>query len=223
LDADATRISVEFGVNGLGGIEEIVVRDNGVGISHAHAERDFGNLGDSWKRNSRKSPSLQRALHGKEGRGRLRFFSIAESGRWQTVYSENGGMKELVIDISAGALDKCSVSDASPSSRTETGTVVELAPLKEPYDWLLGREAFLEFNAVFASYVLQYPDVSISYNKWVIDPSDTIFQSYEFPMQAIVGPHRTAEDLSLKVIEWRSQVESRKIYLSGESGIVLGS
>jgi len=44
LDADATRISVEFGLNVLGGIEEIVVRDNGIGISRAHAERDFGNL-----------------------------------------------------------------------------------------------------------------------------------------------------------------------------------
>jgi hypothetical protein len=223
LDADATRISVEFGVNVLGGVQEIVIRDNGVGISHAHAERDFGNLGDSWKRTTQKTPGLQRALHGKEGRGRLRFFSLAEKGRWRSVYNENGGMLELVIDISAATLDKCSVSDATASSRTETGTIVELAPLKESYDWLLSREAFLEFNAVFASYVLQYPDVSLSYNNRVIDPKDTIFQSYEFPVQVIVGPNRTVVGLSLKVIEWNSQVESRKIYLGGESGIVLGS
>src|SRR5271166_6614335 len=73
LDADATRISVEFGLNVLGGIEEIVVRDNGIGISRAHAERDFGNLGDSRKRTPHRTPKLQRALHGKESRGRLRF------------------------------------------------------------------------------------------------------------------------------------------------------
>lgn len=223
LDADATRTSVEFGLNVLGGIEEIVIRDNGVGISRAHADRDFGNLGNSWKRTSQRTPRLQRALHGKEGRGRLRFFSLAERGLWRTVYRERGAMQELLIEISAGALEKCNVSDASSSSRAETGTVVELAPLKEPFDWLLSREAFLEFNAVFASYVLQYPDVSISYNGRAIDPADTIFQSYEFPVQAIIGPHRTVEDLSLKVIEWNSQVESRKIYLGGESGIVLGS
>ena len=169
LDADATCISVEFALNGLGGVEEIIVRDNGLGISHAHAARDFGNLGASWKRTSYKTPKLKRALHGKEGRGRLRFFSLADRGRWRTVYSEDGAMRELVIEISASSLEKCDVSDASPSSRTETGTLVELAPLKEPFDWLLSREAFLEFNAVFASYVLQYPDVSISYNGRAIE------------------------------------------------------
>ena len=223
LDADATRVSVEFALNVLGGIQEIVIRDNGIGINHTQAARDFGNLGDSWKRTSHRSPKLQRALHGKEGRGRLRFFSLAEKGRWRSVYRDKSGMQELVIEILAGALEKCDVSDPSASSRTDTGTVVELAPLKETFDWLLGREAFLEFNAVFASYVLQYPGISLSYNEHAIDPSDTILQSYEFPKQAIVGPHRTVEDLSLKVIEWNSASESRKIYLGGESGIVLGS
>jgi hypothetical protein len=132
-------------------------------------------------------------------------------------------MQELVIEILAGALEKCDVSDPSASSCIDTGTVVELAPLKETFDWLLGREAFLEFNAVFACYVLQYPGVSISYNGRAIDPADTILQSYEFPKQTIVGPHRRVEDLSLKVIEWNSATESRKIYLGGETGIVLGS
>src|SRR5580698_1828933 len=121
LDADATQISIEYGLNVLGGIEEILVRDNGIGISHAHAERDFGNLGDSWKRTSHRTPKLQRALHGKEGRGRLRFFSLAERGKWRTVYNESGAMQELVIEISAGALEKCSVSDTSPTTHTETG------------------------------------------------------------------------------------------------------
>jgi Histidine kinase-, DNA gyrase B-, and HSP90-like ATPase len=211
LDADATSISVEFAMNVLGGIQEIVIRDNGVGINHTQASRDFGRLGDSWKRTSHRSPKLQRALHGKEGRGRLRFFSLAEKGRWRSVFKDKAGMQELVIEILAGALEKCDVSDPSASSCTDTGTVVELAPLKETFDWLLGREAFLEFNAVFASYVLQYPGVSISYNGRAIDPADTILQSYEFPKQTIVGPHRRVEDLSLKVIEWNSATESRKM------------
>jgi hypothetical protein len=81
LDADATQISVAFTVNVLGGIEEIIICDNEIGINHVHAERDFGNLGDSWKRTTQRSPKLQRALHGKEGRGRLRFFSLAENCR----------------------------------------------------------------------------------------------------------------------------------------------
>ena len=223
LDADATRISVEFGRNGLGGIEEIVIRDNGTGISHSHAARDFGNLGASWKRETIKSPGFQRALHGKEGRGRLRFFSLANRGRWLTVYKEGEAPLAFVIEIAAGALDKCDVSDTAPAPLTATGTVVELAPLKETFDWLLSRQAFLEFNAIFASYVIQYPGVSLFYNGTLVDPDDTIAYSYVFPMRAIVGPHRTLSDLSLKVVEWKSQVDGRKIYLGGENGIVLGS
>ncbi len=66
---------------------------------------------------------------------------------------------------------------------------------------------------MIASYVLQYPSVSLAYKGRAIDPSETIFQSYDFPIQAIVGPHRTVADWSLKVIEWNSASESRKIYL----------
>jgi DNA mismatch repair ATPase MutL len=44
VDAEATRVSVEFVLNPLGGIQEIVIRDNGTGISHTNAGRDFGNL-----------------------------------------------------------------------------------------------------------------------------------------------------------------------------------
>ncbi|MGH7155403.1 MAG: ATP-binding protein, partial [Acetobacteraceae bacterium] len=40
LDADATIVSVEFGTNGLGGIEEIIIRDNGSGITHTRARHD---------------------------------------------------------------------------------------------------------------------------------------------------------------------------------------
>jgi hypothetical protein len=36
LDADATSISVEFVMNVLGGIQEIVIRDNGVGWDQSH-------------------------------------------------------------------------------------------------------------------------------------------------------------------------------------------
>ena len=42
LDADATQISVAFTVNVLGGIEEIIICDNEIGINHVqiyHAPR----------------------------------------------------------------------------------------------------------------------------------------------------------------------------------------
>jgi Histidine kinase-, DNA gyrase B-, and HSP90-like ATPase len=46
LDADATQVSVELIKNALGGLEKLVIRDNGSGISHKRAAHDFESLGD---------------------------------------------------------------------------------------------------------------------------------------------------------------------------------
>jgi uncharacterized protein YjaG (DUF416 family) len=92
LDADATEVAVELSRNALGGIDAIRIRDNGTGITREHALADFENLGASWKR-TRQRTRLNRVLHGKEGQGRLRFFSIAERARWWTVYQDQGQQK----------------------------------------------------------------------------------------------------------------------------------
>lgn len=223
LDADATRIDVMFETNPLGGIQAIVIRDNGSGITPSQAQRDFSSLGDSWKRQSRRTPLLSRVLHGKEGRGRLRFFSLAESAAWKTIYREGDQYWGMSIKIESQTLDKCDVSEPNLSDENQTGTVVELTPLKETFDWLVSRQSQLEFCTLFAAYLLRYPDVRINYNGTVVDPASTISRTHDFPKEVLIGPKRTIKDLSLKVIEWSSQVEGRKIHLGGESGIVLGS
>jgi signal transduction histidine kinase len=59
LDADATKVSVTLERNALGGIEAIVIRDNGTGITRDRALADFEMLGASWKR-SRQRTRLNR-------------------------------------------------------------------------------------------------------------------------------------------------------------------
>lgn len=223
LDADATHVEVDFVLNALGGIDRIEIRDNGTGISHARAERDFANLGNSWKRKAPRTPGLNRAVHGKEGRGRLRFYSLSEKASWRSTYQESGQTLSIGIEISAAMLDKCLVTDAVLATDPTVGTVVELYPLKSTFAWLQSQEAFLQFSSLFAPYILRYPDVRIYYNKLKVDPASTIAHSYEFSTQTVVGPTRTISDLILKVIEWNSAVEARKIHLGGENGIVLGS
>ena len=46
LDADATDVGVEFRSNPLGGIQEIVINDNGLGNSRERAQSDFSSLGE---------------------------------------------------------------------------------------------------------------------------------------------------------------------------------
>jgi hypothetical protein len=224
LDADAQIVSVEFNRNALGGIDSISVRDNGSGISKARAEHDFESLGESWKLKTHRTAVHSRAIHGKEGQGRLKFFSLAQKAVWSSVYRDKGGLWRLHIEIQAGNLQTSNVSDEEFAlGATETGTVVEFAPLKDTFDWLGGEAATAEFSAIFAPYIMQYPGIEISYAGKLIDPSTSIEHLYDFQQHSIICPGRIVRDMSLKVIEWKAKGVSRKIYFGGESGVVLGS
>jgi hypothetical protein len=90
-------------------------------------ERDFGSLGESWKLQTSRTPVLSRAIHGKEGKGRLRFFSLAQKARWDSVYEQDGTAYRLTIAVDANRLPTSSVSEpVSVPPDTEIGTIVEV-------------------------------------------------------------------------------------------------
>ena len=185
LDADASDVKVELVKNDLGGISAIQIVDDGHGISRERADHDFANLGDSIKRNLARTRTLERAVHGKEGRGRLKFFSIARLAKWHTVYEEDGVRQALDLTIQANNLEHCEVTDPQATGAA-TGTVVELVSLKEPFDRLDSTDAFREFSTIFAPYILQYPTVQISFNGFTIDPRITINKDVDIPQKPIV-------------------------------------
>ncbi|RWB32223.1 MAG: hypothetical protein EOS26_14400 [Mesorhizobium sp.] len=224
LDADATEVAVEFARNPLGGLSSILIRDNGTGISKSRADHDFESLGDSWKLQANRTPVHSRVIHGKEGQGRLRFYSLAQKARWTSLYDDHGKLSELTIVIDADSLQTSTVSEpASAADYSRTGTIVELTALKDTFDWLTSEEARTDFGSIFAPYALQYPGVTIIYDGHRIDPNATIERSHEFETRPVVCPNRVVRDLSLRVIEWRGRVGSRKIYFGSESGVVLGA
>jgi len=223
LDADATRVWVDFPRNPLGGVQSIVISDNGLGISRDRAEHDFESLGESWKRQARQTKVHARAIHGKEGQGRLKFFSLAQKANWNTVYETDGKRFSLSISVDSNRLHTGTVSEPVEVQAEETGTVVELANLKESFEWLTGEQASADFNATFAPYVLQYPGLEIRYDGVPVDPKTSIERSHDFKTKSVVGATRVISDLSLKVIEWKSKVSARRIHFGGETGVVLGT
>src|ERR1700687_2032124 len=135
LEAEARDVSVDLVRNALGGLTGIIFRDNGTGITSERAAHDFESLGESWKLQRTHTPVLSRAMHGKEGQGRLRFFSLARNARWDSVYAQDGTRFRLKIEIDADHLQTSNVSEPIPvEDDIPTGTVVELAPLKDTFD-----------------------------------------------------------------------------------------
>jgi sensor histidine kinase regulating citrate/malate metabolism len=85
LDADAGRVVVALERNDLGGVERIRVEDDGTGMSAEQAEEYFRPIGTSWKKSSQGTPVKKRALHGKNGRGRVRAFALGVQVCWTSV------------------------------------------------------------------------------------------------------------------------------------------
>ena len=221
LDAKATRVDVEFRRTVLGSIDEVIIRDNGSGITAERAECDFGQLGESWKRHAK---STGQALHGKEGRGRLRFFSIADRCHWSTRYDAGGdvGIQALTIEIRAEALEKSQISE--PEAGTgPTGTVVSLHPLKGSQDWLETIEARQQFVTIFAQFLRLHPDLELWYDGKRIDANAAVASATTIDLPAIIGPTQTIRGVKVEIVEWSTAMESRKIHFCGENGVVLGS
>lgn len=222
LDADATTVRIGFERNALGGVTAITVTDNGTGISPDRAEQDFARLGASWKRGKHRTDS-GRAVHGKEGRGRLRFFSLAQRAQWHTTFATEDGLVSQRLEIHAKSLGRCEVTLLEAPTRDAPGTVVELTLLKETFDWLVTPDAFRQFSTVFAPYLLLYPNTKIWWNGFDVDPNVTIDRWRDLPHRVVQLSNRTIDDLQLKVIEWTQGGDARQIHFGGENAIVLGS
>src|SRR5580658_1861430 len=64
LDAEATKVIVDFHLNSMDGIEKVIVSDNGHGLPYEEAEAIFKQIGGSPKKTRRRSPNLDRPYHG---------------------------------------------------------------------------------------------------------------------------------------------------------------
>ncbi|WP_271612413.1 ATP-binding protein [Bradyrhizobium sp. CCBAU 21362] len=91
LDADAAATSVDLVRNALGGLESIVIRDNGTGITKARAEHDFESLGDPWKLHAPRTPVLPRYPWQGRARSPSVLFTPAQSRveKGQTIPTQN--------------------------------------------------------------------------------------------------------------------------------------
>jgi hypothetical protein len=88
LDADATAVDVMIEHNPLGGMSQIIVRDNGTGIDFETAPELFRKLGGSWKRSGAITKKSGRFLHGQDGRGRFKVFGLGDIAEWDVTYGK---------------------------------------------------------------------------------------------------------------------------------------
>lgn len=218
LDADATEVTIEVRSNEFG-MQSVTVRDNGHGIPHEDAGSLFGKLGGSWKAHGSVSKTKSRMLHGKEGRGRFKALALGRVADWQVTYGGPGALKRYKITLLRDNLIDVRVTEPVGVKAAQSGTEVRVTELHRDFRSLEGEGAVQELSEIFALYLSDYPDVSISFNGEKLDPANAIATRETFTLDPIIDDGEEHE-LVLELIEWKANTE-RVVYLCNEGGFPL--
>jgi hypothetical protein len=218
IDAEAENVRVVVAESTLGGVEEVRIEDDGHGMTRADIDSEFAHLGGSWKRHASGSKNGKRILHGKEGKGRWRAFTIGPLVEWTTVGPSGEPRERSVITGSVEKLGGFEVSDpetvASPS-----GTVVRVTCAQPGPAGLLGDKAPKLLTATFALHLQRYNDtLTVTYRGAKLDPSTLQVRRETYDLDVPAG-HGAGK---LTVIEWSEDVDvKRGLFLCDQDGVVL--
>jgi len=220
LDAEANHVEVEVQTNDIGGVERVIVRDDGHGMPAASCGSYFGDLGGSWKATAKVSPNICRTLHGRSGQGRLRGFALGQHVRWVTVAeSLTGGREKTIITSNAGSPTDLQIDGPRPTEEP-VGTIFDARAPADHADRLNSDSALSRITAEFALFLTLHPEVSIVYRGDALDPVHAQIHNAEYalgPLDGIEG-----EPPSLRVIEWPND-PGRLLALCDRAGILLGT
>lgn len=219
FDADATTVDVLFH-EGEFGIDRVTISDNGTGIAYEEAENLFIGLGGSWK-SSGKRTKKGRFLHGQEGQGRFKAFTIGRVADWRVVYADGEQRYEYTIEGIADAIDEFSLSPKFDSTLQQTGVTVEISEISKNFHILNAEKAIKELTPVYALYLKNYSDITLRVNGEKLDPSNAISSMTSINLPPIVID-QTEYPASIEIIEWNG-VSEREIWFADSNGFPLES
>jgi hypothetical protein len=218
LDADSTEIKIEYVKNKLGGYENLMVIDNGLGIEYAKAQDVFGRLGGSEKKHTNTSPN-GRHYHGKEGKGRYKSLALGDLVKFTSVYQNGESLKEFTVTFDRNNLSHSNFSDLKTLSKgnTETGFKVEIQNVnQENVNQALDVKFRKEIEQKFASYWINYNDFNIYFNGNKLEFESLIKNTNETDF--LVEDGELSYRFLIKIIEWSFDIK-KKTYLCNTKGV----
>jgi hypothetical protein len=207
LDADATEVDVTLERSGTTGVNKIVVADDGDGITPEKARTAFKQVGNSDKRVGGTTDRLQRPLHGKAGRGRLRAFALGDATRWtSTARAVDSRLMRTTIESEISRRTTWRIDTQPAPEMDHPGTKVELWGKQASHlNKLLEPKAAAQITAALAPYLLTWTDVRVIYDGQRIDPQTQIqaeeFEDLTFDYEGQTHPFH------IRLIHWRTGAE----------------
>jgi len=175
FDAKASKVEIKIESNAVGFIEAFTIIDNGYGIPSEDLKSKFKPFFESEKEID---PDIQRetsAVHGKNGVGRLTFFTFADHAQWDTTYERNGQRYKYSIEISSNELETYKVSSVKETNEP-VGTRVTFTGIREitAYDFETDILDFLRKEFGWFLELNKSNSYSIAINGNVLDYSPLI-------------------------------------------------
>ena len=216
LDADAKEVRVDLLTNALGAVEAVRVSDDGLGIDAGTADRTFGNLGGSWKREGKTTVFAGRSLHGRHGRGRFKAFALGSEVEWRTTTRTDAGLRSYRLSGSAETPGVFELEETAAGPAT--GTEVFVSGVSATVDSLLDAgETVPSLAARFALYLKSYPDVKIYFNGLPVTPVIVQRRTSDYSLSLENGAKA-----KLEVIEWKRKfVGAGRLVFAGPDGFRL--
>lgn len=213
VDADADRVDVILLDDSLGGISAIEVADNGHGIPYQDASKLFSRLGGSWKQGGRQSLEKHRMLHGKEGRGRFRAFSLGRVVDWDVCYQDGEALRRYRLSMIKDRLKRVELNGETPAAPGHRrGVTVSISELVQQPRSLRSPSIADELAQIFALYLRQYPSVKIVFAGTLIDPSAVEEHVARYDLPDITTQDGETYPASLEIVEWRMRAERRLFF-----------
>ncbi len=218
LDADAMRVTITLETDALNGLSAIEVDDNGHGIPHADVETLFKKLGGSWKKARRYTIERQRILHGKEGKGRLRAFSLGRVVDWTIRYKDGDKLLAYPVRMVKEKPRHGEIDDPTPAPKlNSSGVTVRITELVSNFRSLSKEDAPADLAAIFALYLRQHPGIEISINGGLLDPAAVVDFSKNYPLPEVKSSSGKVYPAQLEVVEWKVRTP-RKLFLCSADG-----
>lgn len=220
FDAGATKIEVSYEENELGSLKYIAITDNGRGIPQDLLSVKFKPFHESEKALKKVDSKHHSLLHGKNGVGRLTFFTFANTATWETVYEKN--RKRYTYDIvirssdlhsySGARTDAVEVSDSQPSTIVTFEGIRDLSAGSMETDI---RQYILQEFCWFLE-LFKHKEFSISFNGETLDHQEMILTEAK---EEIVHAE-TSTNFKVKYIQWKKKLnkEFSRYYLIDSEG-----
>ena len=219
FDASSHRVDISYTFNSMEGLETIIVQDYGNGIPVEDVEQYFSSIGDSWKKAKKKN--YHHPLHGQNGKGRFKAFSLGSHVEWQTTYKkQNGLVSQYSIIGNDNNLQEFKATDPiTPQVKTSGTRVIISNPYTKKANELLKDKFPRDITKKFAVYLADSKHLSIHVNGVAVNPKDFQINKKEIDI-SYKFEHFTEHQFILTIVEWSIETD-RKIHLCSMKGISL--